>query len=169
MGVMRRRHGDLADDEYVVVHCHPHGRVLAAPVLALFVLAGVLGVLLAALPSGARPVGAWVLVGLFAVTAVVLVLVPVLRWASTSYTVTSRRIMVRAGLLHRAGVDVALNRVAEISYRRSVLDRVFGSGTIVVDTQGPAPLQLHCVPDLAGVQRMLGELVYAVGDEGQRV
>ena len=40
---------------------------------------------------------------------------------------------------------------------------------IVVDTQGPAPLQLHCVPDLAGVQRMLGELVYAVGDGGQRV
>ncbi|WP_316670379.1 PH domain-containing protein [uncultured Propionibacterium sp.] len=163
---MRRRRGGLADDEYRVVHCRAHGRVLAWPVLALFALAAGLGVLLAALPAAVKPIGTWALVVLFALAALALVLMPVLRWASTTYTVTSRRIMVRTGIVRRAGVDVALNRVTEISYRRSLADRVFGSGTVVIDTQGPAPLRLRSVPDLAGVQRMLGELVYAV-DDGQ--
>lgn len=134
------------------------------PVLVLFVLAAGLGVLLAALPAGAKPVGSWLLVALFAVAAVAFVLVPVLRWASTTYTVTNRRIMVRTGLFRRTGVDVALSRVAEISYTRTLADRAFGSGTVVIDTQGPAPLQLRSVPDLAGVQSMLGELVYAVNE-----
>lgn len=164
--MVRRRRGEFADDEYVVVRCRSHGRALTWPVLALFVFAAGLGVLLAALPAAVKPAGTWVLVAVFAIASVALVLVPVLRWASTTYTITNRRIMVRTGLLRRAGVDVALNRVSEVSYRRSLADRAFGSGTVIIATHGPTPLQLRCVPDLAGVRRMLGELVY-VADADQ--
>ncbi len=165
---MRRRRGEFADDEYVVVRCRPHWRALTWPVLVLFVFAAGLGVLLAALPATVKPVGTWVLVAVFAFLAVALVLLPVLRWASTTYTITSRRIMVRTGLLRRAGVDVALNRVSEVSYRRSLADRLFGSGTVLVATHGPTPLQLRSVPDLAGVRRVLGELVYVADAEQYR-
>ena len=158
--MVRRRRGEFADDEYVMVRCRPHGRALTWPVLVLFLFAAGLGVLLAALPASVKPVGSWALVAVFAVLTVLLVLVPVLRWVSTTYTITSRRIMVRTGLLRRAGVDVALNRVSGLSYHRSLADRVFGSGTVIVATQGPTPLTLRSVPDLAGVRRVLGELVY---------
>ncbi len=62
-----------------------------------------------------------------------LVLVPFLRWWTTTYTFTdARRLITRSGILSRRGHDVPLNRISDISYDKSLLDRLLGCGTLVV-------------------------------------
>jgi uncharacterized membrane protein YdbT with pleckstrin-like domain len=147
----------LDDDEQVVLAVRPHGRVLVGPVLVLLVVAPVTVVMAAYVPGG--PVGSvgsvlrWVVLGLGAIVVVRGALVPFLVWRSTSYTVTTHRVSVRRGVLHRFGRDVSLGRVTAVTFRIGPWDRLFGSGRIRIDTAGEGPLVLDDVPAVEQVQR----------------
>jgi uncharacterized membrane protein YdbT with pleckstrin-like domain len=74
--------------------------------------------------------------------------------------VTDARVLTRRGLVARSGRDVPLSRVADLSFTRSLLDRVFGSGTVVLTPSGDSPpLVLRRLPRVAEVQRELYELL----------
>ena len=70
---------------------------------------------------GARPIGqlAIALVGL--VLAVWLVVVPFLRWWTTTCTVTNRRLITRWGILNKIGKDIPLMRITDVLCERSLL------------------------------------------------
>jgi hypothetical protein len=60
----------------------------------------------------------------------------------------------------RAGRDVPLSRIDDLAFSRTLVDRVFGSGTVVLSPAGDrSELVLRAVPDVALVQRRLCELV----------
>ncbi len=52
------------------------------------------------------------------------------------YTITDRRIFVRHGLLSVTEETARLGRVQDITLRQSILDRLFGVGTLSIDTAG---------------------------------
>jgi membrane protein YdbS with pleckstrin-like domain len=52
------------------------------------------------------------------------------------YTVTDRRIFVRHGLLSVTEETARLGRVQDITLRQSIFDRLFGVGTLSIDTAG---------------------------------
>lgn len=101
----------------------------------------------------------WAGVGAAAFLIIVLV---TLGWALLEtifwkYTITDRRIFVRHGLLSVTEETARLGRVQDITLRQSVFDRVFGVGTLSIDTAGTEGGAL----DFRGLHRPaeVGELV----------
>ena len=151
----------LADGEQVVLDLHPHWKRLVVPVLVLLVLLGLTGFLLAQVDDGT---GRLVIVVVAVVLAIVFVLVPVLRWRTTLFVVTTRRVVVRTGVLSRQGRDVPLSRINDVTFSHDLLERMLGCGTLVVESAGErGQVTLSEVPHVESVQRTLYELVEESG------
>ncbi|MHA3723732.1 PH domain-containing protein [Leucobacter sp. HY1910] len=57
--------------------------------------------------------------------------VPVLQWRAATFSVTSRRVIARWGLLYRQSREIPLDRVVSVSVERGILDRIFRCGTLI--------------------------------------
>jgi uncharacterized membrane protein YdbT with pleckstrin-like domain len=155
----------LAEGERVELDLHPHPRALVGPVLSLLVVVPLAAFLAARVPPGrAQGPARIVVAALAAALLVVLALRPFLRWVTTRYVVTNRRLVTRRGVLARSGRDVPLFRVTDITFAQGLLQRVLGSGTLVVETAGGrGEVVLVDVPHVEAVQRRLNELADAFG------
>jgi uncharacterized membrane protein YdbT with pleckstrin-like domain len=151
----------LSEGEHLVLKLHQHWKtvlrpifVLAATVLALLVL-----LLLVAPVRNAAAAR----LGLGAVALVIVILfvaVPLLRWRTTSYELTNRRLRLRAGILSRTGRDFPLTRISDVSFAQGLLDRVLGCGRLVVESPGEqGQLVLTEIPHVQDVQATLFQLV----------
>jgi uncharacterized membrane protein YdbT with pleckstrin-like domain len=136
----------LGDGETEVFHLHSHFKALFLPILLLLVLAFGCGFAIPALPDSWQPWGTWVLVAVALVLFLIGVFLPWLRWVTTTYTFTDRRIITRRGIITRVGHDLPLTRINNISYTRSLLDRVLGCGTLELTTAADEPVVLHDIP-----------------------
>ena len=160
--------GQLSDGERSVLTLHPHWKMLLRPALLLVVVIAAAVALLVVIPPGrlAAP-------GRIAVGVVALVLaaagfgVPFLRWQTTTYRLTTRRLSLRSGILTRSGRDFPLIRISDVSFTQGPIDRLIGSGRLVVESAGEhGQLVLNEIPDVQDVQATLFQLV---GDEHQRL
>lgn len=150
----------LDDGERVLVGTRTHVKALLLPALLLVVVAGVAG-FLSTLPSGERA-GTWRLA--IWVVALVVVLwtsvLPFLRWLSTTYVFTDRRLITRTGLLTRTGHDIQLNRISDITYEKGLLDRVLGCGTLVISDASEMGIRLHDIPRVEETQLAVSRQLY---------
>ena len=159
----------LGDDEHVAMALRPHWKELVVPTLVLLLVSPAASFLAAKVPSGEFQ--QW---GRIAVAVVAVVIVarwtvwPFLRWITTSYVVTDRRIITRVGILARHGRDMPMSRVNDVSFDHSgILERILGCGTLVVESAGErGQLVLRDVPHVEDVQRDLYRL--AEDDEERR-
>ena len=151
----------LAGDEEVVRHLHPHWLTLVRPVLVLLLVVGGTSYAAALVPAGpAQGTARAVLAALALAVLAVAVLRPVLRWRTTHYVLTTHRVLLREGVLARRGRDIALSRIADVSYRQTLGQRLVSSGTLTIETAGDgAPTVLERVPDSDEVQQLLVALV----------
>ena len=151
----------LGDDEYVVIHSRTHAKALLLPVFALLVIGAAVGVGIALVPPAYYPVGPLVIAAVGLVLFVWLALVPWLRWFTTTYTVTNRRLITRRGILNQTGTDLPLNRIHEVSTDRSLLDRMLGCGTLNVATAAEdGTVVLQDVPDAEHVHTEISQLLF---------
>ncbi|MBW0091494.1 PH domain-containing protein [Pseudonocardia sp. KRD-184] len=146
----------LVDGERVVLHTHPHATMLLGPVLHLLLVVAV-GVFLAALVREQTwAPWAWLALGVVgAGLAVWLTLVPVVRWRTTHFVVTTRRVLVREGVLARTGIDIPMSRIHSVRFRHTVLERVLGCGTLVIESASDEPLEFTDVPRVERVHALL--------------
>jgi uncharacterized membrane protein YdbT with pleckstrin-like domain len=146
----------LVEGEQVVVHKHPHWKMLVVPVLVLLLVAG-LGSYLAALvheQSWAR--WAWLALGVLALGLVVrFTVVPVVRWRTTHFVVTTRRVLVREGVLSRQGLDLPMSRIHTVQFRHTLTERLLGCGTLIIESAADEPLEFEDVPGVEKVHAML--------------
>ena len=164
----------LNDGEHVVITTRSHGKTLTGPVLVLLVTAflstfGVvrLGRELAG-PARAAAVGAVLL--LMALLLILRVLVPFLRWQTTTYTFTNRRFVARSGVLAREGSTVPLDRIAGIDVEMGLLDRLLGCGTLLVSDAGEdGRIELRDIPRVEDVQTRVADEIHRLrhGDLNQ--
>jgi uncharacterized membrane protein YdbT with pleckstrin-like domain len=151
----------LAEDEEVVRHLHPHWLTLFWPVAWFLVIVGGVSFGTAVVPVG-RQQGV-VRMGILAVALVLLltvVLVPVLRWKTTHYVITTHRLLFREGIMSRRGRDIGLSRITDVSYRQSLWDRIINSGTLTIESAGESgSTVLKQIPDSEGVQQLLNLMV----------
>jgi membrane protein YdbS with pleckstrin-like domain len=153
----------LVEGELVAVHKHPHWKMVVVPVLVLLLVAGVAGYLAAVVRSQDWAPWAWLalavlglgLVGRFTV-------LPVVRWRTTHFVVTNRRVLVREGVLSRRGIDIPMSRINSVHFRHTVRERVLGCGTLVVESAAEDPLEFDDVP---GVEKVHAMLYNEVADE----
>ncbi|MFA5607768.1 MAG: PH domain-containing protein [Leucobacter sp.] len=131
--------------EAVVLRVRRHGRRLILPVLVLFVIAGVAGYWVGALPelwmNLAAGAGTLVLALLFGIG-------PILAWLTRSVTITSHRVIFRRGVFVRHRSEVSLAKVREVRTRRNPAQRLWGSGSIDL----LVGVETIRIPDVPGVQ-----------------
>ncbi len=158
MGISARR---LAADEHVVASTRTHPKALVLPALVLILTCAVTGFLLAAALSKVGPLLGWVVVAIAAVVVSRYSVGPFLRWLSASYTVTTRRLILNSGVLRRSRRDVPLQMVINVEVERGLLDRLLGSGTLVVSDAGDVGRAVLCdVPRVSDLQRTIDDLLY---------
>jgi uncharacterized membrane protein YdbT with pleckstrin-like domain len=151
----------LAIGEESVAILHPHWKTLVAPIGITFIVVAVLLAGEVLIPAGS---GAAVERLALAVLAIVLLMwwliFPILMWRTTVYELTTRRMRLRDGILTRHGRDIPLSRVTDVSFRKGVLDRLLGCGTLVVESAGEhGELTLANIPHVEEVSTTLFQLV----------
>ncbi|MBD8079920.1 PH domain-containing protein [Cellulosimicrobium arenosum] len=152
----------LTDGEHVVMELKEHAKALFWPIALLVVLVVAVAAAVVLVPDA---VVRWVVAGIAALAAIVWVFVPWLRWRTTEYTVTNKRISMRSGIITRTGRDIPLYRINDVNYEKGPIDRVFGCGTLVISDASEKPgLVLHDVPDVENVQVHLHDLLFSADD-----
>jgi membrane protein YdbS with pleckstrin-like domain len=160
--------GQLSDGERSVLTLHPHWKMLLRPALLLFVVIAAAVALLVVIPPGRLAAPGRIADGVVAlVLAAAAFGVPFLRWQTTTYRLTTRRLSLRSGILTRSGRDFPLIRISDVSFTQGPIDRLIGAGRLVVESAGEhGQLVLNEIPDVQEVQATLFQLV---GDEHQRL
>lgn len=159
----------LGDDEQVVMAMRPHWKEMVWPVLLLLLASPLATFLATIIPEG--DVQPWLRLAVVVVAAFIVVrwvVWPFLKWLTTSYVVTDRRLITRVGVIARHGRDMPLSKVNDVTFEHSsILERVLGCGTLVVESAGErGQLVLRDVPRVEEVQRDVYRLAEA--DEERR-
>jgi uncharacterized membrane protein YdbT with pleckstrin-like domain len=159
---------DHSEGERGVLIVHPHWKTVLMPFLLLVLVVAVAAVLLVVIPHNRLQAGERVAVGVVALlVAVIWTGVPFLRWRTTTYELTTRRLRLRKGILSRTGRDFPLIRISDVSFEQGVLDRLLGCGRLVVESAGEhGQLVLTEIPEVRRVQATLFQLVE---DEQERL
>jgi len=162
----------LSDDEHVVLSVRTHPKALLGPV-ALLVLV-VAGVIAAAMLQPENSVVGLVAAAVAVPVVVGWVVIPFLRWMTSTYTVTNRRLITRHGIVTRTGRDIPLFRINDVAYEKGLLDRLLGCGTLVIsDATEKAGVVLPDVPNVERVHLQISDLLFANDDgnddDGSRV
>ena len=151
----------LTEGERFVLQLHPHWKTLLRPILILIVVvaAALTGLIL--LSSRGNMGIARLAIGVVAVVAIVIwFVVPLLRWRTTTYELTTRRLRLRSGILSRSGRDFPLIRISDVSFSHGLIDRLLGCGRLVVESAGEhGQLVLNEIPRVEHVQATLFQLV----------
>jgi uncharacterized membrane protein YdbT with pleckstrin-like domain len=153
--------GSLSEGEQLVLRLHPHWKTILRPILLLVLIAVAAPAVLILLPVHSHAAQVRLGIGLVAlILALVFFGVPVLRWWTTSYELTSRRLRLREGILSRRGRDFPLTRISDVSFSHGLLDRILGCGRLVVESAGEhGQLVLNEIPQVERVQSTLFQLV----------
>jgi uncharacterized membrane protein YdbT with pleckstrin-like domain len=156
-------HGDsdLSEGEHVVLTLHPHWKTVLMPALILVAVVIVASVLLIVIPHGHLAGPERIAVGILAVLVILsLTLVPFLRWRTTTYELTNRRLRLRKGILSRTGRDFPLIRISDVSFSHGLIDRLLRCGKLTVESAGEhGQLVLTEIPQVEKVQATLFQLV----------
>lgn len=149
----------LEDGETVVLDLHPHWRALVIPLGLIPIVVGLAVYGAVRFSNGYARIailaGALVLLGWFS-------LIPYLKWVTTNYVVTSRRVVIREGVLAREGRDIPLGRINDVTFQHTVVERLLRSGTLAIESAGErGEVVLDDVPKVEEVQRTVYRLVEA--------
>jgi len=151
----------LAEGEYLVVRLHPHWKTVLKPTLVLALIIAAVLVAFLYLPASADKAPVRLAIGALAlIAAIAWTAVPLLRWRTTTYELTNRRLRLRTGILTRVGRDFPLARISDVSFSHGILDRILGAGRLVVESAGEhGELILNEIPHVQQVQAQLFQLV----------
>ncbi|MGH9128236.1 MAG: PH domain-containing protein [Acidimicrobiales bacterium] len=147
----------LSEGEDLVAEIRPHWSFMLGPmvVVVVAVAAAIASFVIAAVPS----VVVYILLGAV-VVSIAWLGGRYARWSTTNFVVTSERLVLRSGVLARRGREILLRRVNDLSYRQSILERILGCGSLVIESGGERGAE--AVPRLARpfeVQRLINDQV----------
>lgn len=160
----------LNPGETVLFHLRTHPKVLFSTAVVFLLLATGAAATTMYVPRDL--VQGYAFGGAFAVLAVLAlcyVWYPVACWATSTFTVTTKQIIVRAGVVSKKSHSTQLSRVSDIEVERGILDRIFRCGTLIVvnsaNIQGGASdsmsrVVLKDVPNALCVEQAIKDLVF---------
>lgn len=149
----------LMPGETILRHMRPHWIILLRPTLYGLGLTVGYG-LIAAAVEGIAPSHGW---NWFDFTVLMIYLVFLSRWclagwvdwATTHYLFTNERIVTRSGWLRISGEAIALNRIHTVSFEKTLLERMLGSGSLTIESAAENDIRIRHVTDVENVQREL--------------
>lgn len=129
--------------ELLVARFRAHARRLTWSAIVLIAVAGASGYFFGNLPA---PFENWMLLTAAGVVILFLVVLPFLRWWAHVYTITTRRVIERGGVLAVRRRELEHVRGYTVQVRRGPLQRVWRTGTITLAGGVDAPLRLTNIP-----------------------
>ena len=161
----------LAPDEVIKLETKPHWRAVIVPSIVLLATVFFTALLTTWILSWTSfewlQWMRWLVIGGAIFILVMWAIGPFLRWLTTEYVFTDRRIIVRKGILTRTGKDMPLAKVNNVSFEVPPMGRVFNYGALNIQSAGENDgLYIKGVPDVEDIQRMVYELIEA--DEQRR-
>lgn len=151
--------------ESVIVKTRPHWRAAVRPILVLLIgalLAGIAAGLAetqlpqyAATPPETFPLIVAVIAAIYGIAVLLFAVVPLLRWRGQTLMLTDHRIVGRSGVFHRTGFDIPLVRVNAVRYRHTLSDRLFGTGTLIVESSNGFEYEFSDVPHIAEIHEVM--------------
>ncbi|MER7207065.1 PH domain-containing protein [Streptosporangium sp. NPDC000239] len=160
----------LAEGELRIRTFHPHWKRLVTPFLALVLIvlgsgAGIFFMPVFAYDGYARIAVAVIAVGLLTVWS----FVPYLQWKNTTYVLTSHRLAISRGVLNKSTEDIPMTKVNTVSADQTLLERLFGCGTLNVESAGEqGHVTLRDIPNIQDVRADLFRAVDEADDEEPR-
>jgi membrane protein YdbS with pleckstrin-like domain len=157
----------LNDDEELLAELKPHWIFLFGP---LFTSIGVWAVIILILIVWSNPPG-WFNypVVIFAIVPGLWLLGRYVRWRSYDVALTSTRILVRQGIFGRDTVQLRLQRITEVNIRQDLVERVLGTGSLIVNVQGEDDsMTLEYMRKPAVVQRVINSQINEIVGGGRR-
>ncbi len=120
---------NLSSGEQVIFQGHPSWRAILGFYLKGLVVAAVIGAIakLAGASSGTVFLIVLVVLGLT-------VLIGFVKRVATTYTITTRRLNIKRGIISREIQETRLERVQNVNYRQSVYQRLMQIGDVDFDT-----------------------------------
>jgi uncharacterized membrane protein YdbT with pleckstrin-like domain len=156
----------LNEGETIVVDTRTHPKALLFPLLMLVVFLAIGTFVQTQVDQ--KEVD-WVVWGLVVLGAIWFVLRPVLIWLTATYTITTRRLITRHGVITRRGHDIPLTRISDVAYEKDLLDRLLGCGTLVIsDASTHGQVALPDIPRVEEAQRKLNDLLHDLHTEDRR-
>jgi uncharacterized membrane protein YdbT with pleckstrin-like domain len=124
----------LTEGEHVVVQFRPHWRLLAIPVLWLFVGIAMIVVLYTVVDIANL---AKIIITVLIVAAMIpLVVAPFIRYWFTAYVLTNERLITRSGVVARSGIEIPLENITNVVFNQSVIERLLQSGDLLIESAG---------------------------------
>lgn len=142
--------------ELRVARFRSHARRLVWSAVVLIATAGVCGYFYGNLPA---PLEDWMLLAAAGLVVLLLVVVPFLSWWAHVYTITTRRVLERSGVLATRHRELAHVRGYTIQMRRGPIQRLWGAGTLTLSNGIDPPLRLANVPSVGLVHEALVDQV----------
>jgi uncharacterized membrane protein YdbT with pleckstrin-like domain len=142
--------------ELLVARFRAHARRLTWSAILLVVVAGATGYFYGNLPA---PFEDWMLLAAAGSIVLLLVLVPFLRWWAHVYTITTRRVLERRGVIAVKRRELVHVRGYTVQVRRGILQRIWGAGTLTLANGVDQPLRLANIPSVELVHEALVDQV----------
>ncbi|NYE96608.1 membrane protein YdbS with pleckstrin-like domain [Psychromicrobium silvestre] len=157
----------LTPGEQVIVISRPQARSLFWPAVfvVLIPMAGGMGLAwLSRVPWDAdtQPWQSPATIGVLFLAGILLLFYPVrryFRWLSTRYILTSRRIVVRGGLLRRRNRDVPLYTLRTLSTHQGILQRILRSGNITLISGVDETMLMRDIPEVMKFKNLALEAI----------
>jgi membrane protein YdbS with pleckstrin-like domain len=160
----------LNPGEQLAIDVRPHWKYLAGPIFAVAVV--VVGSVVALVED--VPHWAEIALAVLLVLCLVWLLGRYIKWVTTSFVVTTERLIMRKGVLRRTVREILLDRLTDITYSQTLLDRIMGCGDILLESPGrdspetfpdlPHPVRIQNEIYRLINQRRPGAWVAATGD-----
>jgi membrane protein YdbS with pleckstrin-like domain len=146
----------LNPGEQVAINVRPHWKYLFLPAFATVVaLAGSIAVLVANAPQWAE-----IVLGVVLVVCLVWLFGRYLRWTTTTFVVTTERLILRRGVLKRTGREILLDRLTDITTNQSFLDRILRCGDVLIESPGrDSPETFPDLPHPTSIQNEIYRLI----------
>ena len=146
----------LSEGEVIQFQLRPHFRALLIPMLWLLAEVGLLLLGAVVIPIPFISIPLIILAGIIFVMGTA---VPFLRWLTTQYVFTNRRIITRKGIITRDGRDMPLAKVNNVSFQQSLFGRILNYGDLEIESAADTGmLRIRDVPNIETIQRKVYDL-----------
>jgi uncharacterized membrane protein YdbT with pleckstrin-like domain len=122
----------LHENEEVILDLRPHWFYFLGRALVL--LAAVVAFVVVAV-SIENDAVSWV-VGVLVLAALARVVMRYLSWTTTEFVVTTDRLILRAGIIGKKGMEIPLDRVNTVFFSQKLRERLFGFGDLIIESGG---------------------------------
>ena len=141
----------LADGETIQFELKPHWRALFVPIVVLVIIV-FLGTWLYFITTNS--ILRYAILGVGVIVVAWWAALPFLRWLTTQFVFTNRRVIVRRGLLTKQGRDMPLSKVNNVSFSVPFMGRILNYGRLVIQSAGDdSDLDIDDVPSVEKIQR----------------